>query len=273
MNDSERKTDLGWFTENDWGYARKKEGNSLYGKTKQAALIVFVRKGKVILSVQNEKDDSIGEGHAVLIPSFSTYRIQAEEDLFCTYCYFETDCLLILRKPMAKLKKTKYTLNGKHAVLRIKESLHLFLKLQDFYMEGEGIHEFSKSKKKELFKLLFATYSSEEAVPFLSPLVGESLEFKEKIINYAQEAKTVNDLAQLTNYSTSGFIKKFRKNFNESPYHWMLRKKVERIEEDLLSGEMNLQEIANKYRFFPYSNFTLFCKKHIGKVPSEIMKE
>jgi len=273
MSRYEKEKNPVWFIGSDWGYLKKKGGNLLCSKTEREALIVFVRKGKITLSVLNGENKSVQEGQAILIPSFSKYRIKIEEDLFCSYCYFETDSLFALNKSIAELKDAENSINSNYRVLKIRESLDLFLKLQDYYLENKIITPtFSRTKKKELFLLIFSKYSTEETASFLSPLLGESIEFKEKVISNLLEAKTVNDLARLTNYSISGFIKKFQKNFNESPYQWMLKKKVERIKVDLLSGEMSLQEIAYKYDFFPYSNFTLFCKKHIGEIPSKIAK-
>ncbi len=147
----------------------------------------------------------------------------------------------------------------------------LYISLLDDYLQhGPFDTTFLALKKQELFYLLFNCYSQDELSMLFHPLLGEDLIFKEFIQTHFLKVRSVNELASLAHYSTSGFIKRFRRCFNESPYRWIARKKSERICSDIISGRLSFQEIAYQYKFSSYARFVDFCKTQIGFLPSEI---
>jgi AraC-like DNA-binding protein len=82
----------------------------------------------------------------------------------------------------------------------------------------------------------------------------------------------IQELAELANYSTSGFIKKFQRCFNEAPYGWIQKQKAKQIAIDIKQGAKSLQEIAGDYKFSSYQHFSSFCKKQFGFPPTELYK-
>jgi AraC-like DNA-binding protein len=91
------------------------------------------------------------------------------------------------------------------------------------------------------------------------------------VMNNYYNAKNVKDLAKYANYSTSGFIKKFQKCFNDSPYEWMQKQKAKKISVEIIRGIKSLQEIASEYNFSSYQHFSVFCKAQLGSTPTEIL--
>lgn len=262
-----------WFPEHETGWGRtvldKEDHFRCEGRKK--ALIFFLLKGKVRLSVQRGNWYCVEKENAILIPAENIHEIRAEEDTDFVYFYFSAENLLSAETPVNELRDFENKAEKHCNILNINRPLRLFLNLQVNYLQNEKLsRSFFSHKTKEFFSLVFAEYCLEETATFLHPVIGESLGFKDVIVKNYLKVKNVEELASLTNYSLSGFTKKFYKSFNESPYRWILKKKVESIEADLQTGMMSLQEIAYKYDFFPYSNFTIFCKRHLGKVPSEI---
>jgi AraC-like DNA-binding protein len=105
---------------------------------------------------------------------------------------------------------------------------------------------------------------------FLHFIVSENVQFKEFVINNYRNVKNVQELAALANYSTSGFIKKFQKCFNDSPYGWMQKQRAKQILIEIKQGVKSLQEIAVEYKFSSYQHFSNFCKKQLGFPPTKI---
>lgn len=87
--------------------------------------------------------------------------------------------------------------------------------------------------------------------------------------NYLK-VNNVQELAAMANYSTSGFIKKFQKYFDDSPYHWIQKQKAKQIYMEISRKVKSLQEIATEYNFSSYQHFASFCKIHFGLPPTEI---
>jgi AraC-like DNA-binding protein len=155
--------------------------------------------------------------------------------------------------------------------LQANEIIRAFTQLMTACLEkGLASNLFFDMKRQELFVLLFATYSIEELASFFYSLTGENIQFKEFVISNHIKAKNVKHLAQMANLSTSGFIKKFKRYFNESPYQWMLRHKAEIILREIYSSPTSFMEIAYKYNFSTYQHFVDFCKMQYGVSPSRL---
>ena len=77
----------------------------------------------------------------------------------------------------------------------------------------------------------------------------------------------------MANYSTSGFIKKFTRSFNESPYKWISHYKANRILYEINAERKPLKEIYTAYKFSSMPHFISFCKKQYGLTPGKIRKD
>ncbi len=97
--------------------------------------------------------------------------------------------------------------------------------------------------------------------------------FRQTVFDCWNEVKTVAELATRTNYSTSGFIKRFKRIFGESPYRWMSHRKAAAILADITEGNTPLKEVAARYNFSSYQHFADFCKTQYGVPPTRIGAE
>ena len=59
-----------------------------------------------------------------------------------------------------------------------------------------------------------------------------------------QENFSIKKLAKLTNLSESSFFRKFKNEFHESPYQWILKYRIRKAMEFLLRSDMQIQDIA-----------------------------
>ena len=164
--------------------------------------------------------------------------------------------------------------SGKFFKLPIKRVIIRFLSLLDIYLrEGGYPNHFFELKRQELFFLLFFYYKENDLARFLQSVLSKDIQFKKEVMNNYLKAKNVQELAKSVNYSTSGFIKKFQKCFNESPYKWMQKQKAKHISFEINHGIKSLQEIANEYNFSSYQHFSVFCKTQFGVPPTSILEK
>lgn len=75
-------------------------------------------------------------------------------------------------------------------------------------------------------------------------------EFQENVFSSYLDATNVRDLADKCGYEClKSFTRHFKKNFNTTPYQWMLERKMEEIRYLVLNSDFEIQEIAKMYDF------------------------
>ncbi len=236
------------------------------------AHLMFILEGCLSINLDAHGPFIVKKGQILLIPPHSKYRSECVEEVYYIICRFEADTLLAAECPVAELSSLCKTMEYEPKPLNINEMLFRFLSLMDDYMKHleDDSFIFYDIKRKELFYLLFTRYPKEEIALFLHPLIGEDIKFQEFVLDNYMKVRSVEEFAEYAHYSVSGFVKKFRRYFNESPQQWMLRKKAEHIQVDIRSGLLTFQEIAYKYKFSSYRTFLAFCRAQFGLSPSEI---
>jgi len=253
------------------------EKQNVWGGMQGAAILVVI-KGSVQISPQSGGESFLLQAQEICLQhAFPLYTIVALEETYLLVCVFQLDIFPFDREmlnaliPFCKKEKEKEKERKEQVILQTNELIQEFVTLMDKYLQrGLESDQLNEIKRHELFLLLFATYPKQELALFFYPLIGEGLQFKEFVISNHIKAKNVRHLAQMANYSTSGFIKIFMRYFNESPYHWMIRQKAKLIFDEINTSRTSLKEIAFKYNFSTYQHFVEFCKTQFGVTPSQL---
>lgn len=282
---TKRGVELPRFTETSkddkvWRTVFVSKGNSFSVSNLQNASITYVIKGSLIVSLKvrgesNKKNQYVVSSNELFaMHNEFSYTLSALEQCHLLVCYFYPETLLSEQKLIegmsllttAKPQDPFMTLTANKILKQ-----YLFL-IQNYLKDGIDSFYFLNTKKDELFLILFVYYVREELSRFLYFVVAGNIQFKKFVIDNYLQVKNVREFAALANYSTSGFIKKFKKYFNESPYGWMQKQKARQILIDMVGGAKPLQEIAVEYKFSSYQHFANFCKKEFGSPPTEIIK-
>jgi AraC-like DNA-binding protein len=208
----------------------------------------------------------------MLIPSGNDISAQGEDD-----------CELILMRlhgakqlcdcfPLDKLLSEK-TPNFKPNLyyLDINERMDTFLSFLDTCMsDGLRCIYYFELKIKEFYFLLRAYYKKEDLLGFFYPLLSYDIPFSDMILNNHYKVRTVQELAELTHYSLSGFQKHFKKVFGVSAYHWMKDERSKVIFHQINCTNKSFKVISEEYGFSSPSHFNDFCKLHFGTTPGHI---
>ncbi len=256
-----------------WSSLRVPKGAAGDGKASGYGLIVFVVGGSVAVATGDFPEVAVTAGQMFLIPPHTAYRGQALEKTQLMACRFEPE--MLLRKDLFVNDLMPYSKEDPGGVylLPVHRLIRSHLTLTGIYMRaGMDSDVFFDIKKQELFHLLFSLCHPRELALFFHPVLGDDLPFRIFVVNNWQKVKTVQQLAALAGYSASGFIKKFVRHFNESPYRWMSQQKAGLILREINSGRVPLKEIAQKYRFSSYQHFSEFCKARYGVSPTKSIK-
>lgn len=252
-----------------------KENETFSGISTDESALCFVKKGSLILNINECVRQQVKNEEFFLIPASSKYDFEALSDTEFTIVVFKVQVNLCDNYSMSQLYKYyEEDDSTDFLVIPFNKQLSAYIDLMDYYLDDKiYCNKFQKLKKEELFVLLRAYYPKEILARLFAPILDkEDLFFKNLILTNSLSARNVQELASMANYSTSGFIKKFTRCFGESPYRWMTDHKANCILYDINGSGKALKEICGEYNFSSMSHFISFCKKNYGKSPGQIRK-
>lgn len=96
------------------------------------------------------------------------------------------------------------------------------------------------------------------------------------VIEYINEHVTekidINELSKISKWSHHHFIKTFTKFMNQTPYQYILKKKVEKAKALIIESDIPLGTICTELGFTSYSNFCNAFRKETNKTPDVYRK-
>jgi AraC-like DNA-binding protein len=243
-------------------------------KISRETVVFFVLKGSIDFSLNDLENRIVREQEMFIIPDNCSYTIRTLAPVHLLCCSFGAETLLSKQKMLDELIPLYDDIKDDFVKLPINKVISdwLFL-LEQCMKDGLNSYYFFDLKRHEFFLLLFVYYRKEELARFLFSILSENVQFRGFVINNFLNVRNVQELADMANYSTSGFIKKFQRYFKESPYKWMQRQKAKLILSDINEEAKSLKEIALEYKFSSYQHFANFCKVQFGLPPTELVNK
>jgi AraC-like DNA-binding protein len=102
----------------------------------------------------------------------------------------------------------------------------------------------------------------------LIPRSSKSKTFEDSVLMHYSSARTMSDLARLCHYDClRTFTRHFKKCFGQTPYQWLLDRKMEEIHTLVLSSDMSITDIAKMYEFKSVSHLVNAFSKRFGTPP------
>jgi len=235
--------------------------------------IIFLLKGNINFLYEN-KQTFIKEGNFFLLPRGGQYMINVDEDASIVIVNLHNNLNFCEHYPIVLLYRLKKETGINPSLLHplgIDKVLYNYLEgIIMTYADGLRCTYFLEIKQRELLYYLRAYYPKKDLVLFFAPILNDDIEFAEQIYRHYASAKTITDLANITNYSVSGFKKRFVRMFGISPYKWMEKEKAKMIHYDINCTNKSFKEISLKYNFLSQSHFNSFCKKMFTMPPGAL---
>lgn len=248
--------------------------------------LIFIKGDSVCISYEKNFEEELSDEKIILLPAGCKIYILAKNNTSIIIVRLHYRINFCKKIPYKQLLKRKRILDSEQACeiiekqafngycLKMDRRIKAYTdNLEDRLSDGLACTEFFELKQKELFLLLSTYYDKDELAVFFEPLMHSDLKFSNIILNNYLQVKTIKDLAELTNYSISGFEKRFRKVFKVSAGQWLMQKKSSDIYFDINMGESAFKDLCYKYGFSSLSNFNNYCKLHFGKTPGEIRRQ
>lgn len=156
--------------------------------------------------------------------------------------------------------------------LRITDALYGFAELMEEYIrKGIKCRFLHGLKQKELFVIMGAEFSDRDLAELFYPIVGGNGDFKTRIIESYRYGLDVNELANKFGMSYTPFLRRFKKEFNETVQEWMLKQKAKHIKLRLSIPTTTISDIIKAFNFTDASHFVRFCRKYYGCTPTELL--
>ena len=87
-----------------------------------------------------------------------------------------------------------------------------------------------------------------------------------------QRALTVEDFAREVGLSPYHFIRTFKRTTGMSPHQYLVRCRVERAHELLLTGDFRVSEVAHAVGFYDQSHLDRHFRRHYGIMPKALLR-
>ncbi len=156
--------------------------------------------------------------------------------------------------------------------VKVEEMISKYVESVLFYFENPSLvnDELLKLKVKELLLLLVNTDDSGKIRNILLDLFNEEqYDFKQIIEKHLFHDLSMNDLALLCNVSLSGFKRKFREIYQESPAKYIKQKRLEKAAALLKKSDLRITEVAYQSGFDDISHFTKSFSAQFGQSPTK----
>jgi len=238
--------------------------------------IIFISGGDLTISHKEILNKKVKEGESVLIPMHTPCVFKAKqdsnilvmklEDYINLHDYFPPS--LVSQKERAKAKDSDVGFLKPHQ--RITEFANM---LVNYLKDGIKSIRFFDLKIQEFLLMVQIYYDKQHVVKFMSPIYSNDFIFSNNVYRNFDKIKTVKELAKIFDYSLSGFEKKFKRVFDESPYRWIREQRSKKIYQEVSFGQKSFTRLAEEYGFSSPAHFNDFCKQFYGATPGELRKK
>jgi AraC family transcriptional regulator len=109
-----------------------------------------------------------------------------------------------------------------------------------------------------------------EAAPYQRGrlLSWQARKVRHHIDQHISEAISVADLAALLNWSEAHFSRSFKQAFGESPYAFVIRRRVERATQYMIETDLPLKDIALRCGFVDQPHLCRIFRQSMGRTPA-----
>ncbi len=259
----------------DEGFRKKKKkmGESMTTKRTISNQIIFIIEGELEIAYGAFATVKGCSGQMFFIPRYTSLEYTIiKEGLFIVASY-NTVTHFCITTAISALSKTIHQVEYEFKPFEIKETLVPFLNLLYVYiLDGVNCRHIHDIKIEELFFIFKVYYKKEELAAFLYPMVGTSLDFRNKVFNYCHQSGTVRELAELCGISLKTFNRQFVAEFGEAPSLWMQKRLIEDIKYRLADKRIPLKELVEEFNLSSVSHLVRLCKKYLGETPGEFRR-
>ena len=232
--------------------------------------IVFLLKGKVTYSYGNLLNRVFEESTFILLPVGYNAIIRVEEASTLLFVSIP-DKLDFCNRFRFKSPYNSSKSHNADCALKINWIIANYVDLLiQTIKSGLKSTYLNELKQKELLFYIKTYYPKEDLLDFFASMLNCDISFSELIYQNIDKAKSLEEFAKLTDYSLSGFKKKFVRVFGMPPYQWLTQEKAKKVYHEINCTDKSFTKISSDFDFSSPAHFDIFCKKMFGASPKTI---
>ena len=242
--------------------------------------VIIVTKNTIMITSDQITETTVNEWFMFFLPAGSNAEISAgggtAEILQVRFFEKIAFCDSYSIEDLAEVKRNKGNGSSLQTALyvHINEIMTGYISLlKDCHKAGLHCYNFNKLKVEEFLFMLRAFYSKEDLAAFFYNAVNTESQFTDTVMTNHLSCRSVAELAQKAGYSVSGFEKKFKRIFHESPYRWMTRQRQRYIYHYIRNSPVTISQISDDLGFGSPSIFNDYVKKNFKKTPGQLRTE
>lgn len=237
-------------------------------------LLLFVLDGNLQISFGEFVNKELANGEMMVLPAGCHMSCVSEcESNLIVIRLLETkqlcDCYSL---DMLLLEKDSSYLPGFYTLAIDKKIERYLYFMRECVGDGLKCNFYLDLKVKELFFLLRAYYGKQELLRLFSLLLSRDISFSDQVLKNHRKVRTVQELADIMNYSLSGFQKRFKRVFGVPGYRWMKEERAKSILHEINNSGKSFKTISDDYGFSSPSHFNDFCKDAFGATPGQLRR-
>ncbi len=239
--------------------------------------IIFIVKGKGRILFNDFSEHFCEKGDMLFLPSGKHYLFLALEAteiiVFRIYSAIWLSENFSLTNTKGWIDTRQHACsNSNLGKLQIHNRIGYLLRgIHDCLLDKIQCQNYFDLKIREFFILLYKYYSQEEINGFL--ILNTETAFKEYVRFRGHLFYSVKEFAESLGMSPRQFSTQFKATFGKTVYKWMKEQRAKIIYTQLLSSNNPIKQVAFENGFSTVSQFSKFCKKELGKTPSDIRLE
>jgi AraC-like DNA-binding protein len=257
-------------------YYEIKAGEEISIRETPLHFIFFVLKGALEISCNQFENRLFHADEMILLLRSSSVKIRALKKVKLHALYFDkllSSCDQQLFKAyLPYAMKSVYDFRP----ITIPHPIRVFLEQVLYFRQQKAdCMHLNSLRHCEFFVLLRHFCPREDIVDLLSPLLGNSLDFRSKVLeNYSKvNGGGVTKFADLIGMGRKTFDKRFHEEFGTSPAKWMQEETAKRLRLYLAEPGVTISDAMDKFHFNSPSHFNRFCHHYFQGPPGAIMKD
>ena len=237
--------------------------------------IILVNSGALTVSDEEMPDKKMKEGEIILLPGQNPCIFKVLENTNVLMVKLGTHINLYdYLPPDLTSEKKKVKVKNDFGLLKPHpRMLEYSAMLENYINDGIKNARFFDLKIQELLVLIQSYYDKRQLINFYAPIYSRDFIFSNNVLKSIDKIKTVRDLADIFDYSLSGFEKKFKKVFKISPYKWIQEQKAKKIYYEISYSPKTFTKMAEEYGFSSPAHLNDFCKQYFGHTPGGLRKK
>ena len=230
---------------------------------------------KILHTVDGDIEVQAGEAFFITKGEYVMSEVVGKTEYKCLLIFFDHHLMRKLISELPFKLNTNKNIDTKNIfkfpvdafLQNTADTLKLYLEDKPRFTE-----ELISLKLKELILLILGTDSKENFISFCQNLIFDKSDLKSFMETNFEKDLTLEEFANLSGRSLSGFKSEFKSIFEETPMQWILKKRVEKGKFLIHQLGYDVGTAALSVGFKTHAHFSRVYKKQFNSSPSFIDK-